>query len=495
MKKISLTLLPIFLSGCAMVGPDFKTPDAPQLDSFTGEITTTSADETPRLIVQETLPQQWWQLYQSEALSQLVTQGLENSPTLVAARAKLKASQETISADTGSILYPNIDFKLDSSRQKISGATFGDTGNANTFSVHSASLELNYTIDPFGGGQRYLEYDQSLVDYESFQLEAAKLTLTTNIVTAALNEASLREQIAAMNAIIADEEDVLSVVEKQFVIGVIPKADLLSQRASVAQARTQLPALEKALAQTRHQLATLTGKLPPGVNTLPQVELNALTLPAELPVTLPSTLTQRRPDVRAAEEVLHQMSAKVGVAATALYPKLELNAHLGSETTKFSDLFSAGSTIWGIAAGLTQPIFRAGELRAKKRAALANYDHAAALYRQQVLVAFQDVADALLALEMDGRQLTLQKEAEKLSAETLHLVREQYKHGAVSYLAMLDAQRRYQQSRINLIKARTALYNDTAALMYALGGGWESVNTNSTNSTQTSTQNTGKKNT
>jgi NodT family efflux transporter outer membrane factor (OMF) lipoprotein len=486
MKKISFALFSLMLSGCAMVGPDFKAPEAPQVAAYSGEAELKPTEETPQLVVQDTLPQQWWQLFQSDTLSQLVRQGLENSPTMTAAEAKLRASQETLQADTGNLLYPKIDATLDTSRQRISGATFGNSGNDSVFNVHNASVKVNYDIDPFGGSRRYLEYQQAVIDYDALQLEAARITLATNIVTTALTEASLREQIKAMNAIISDETDVLEVVEKQFVIGVIPKADLLSQRASLAAERTQLPALQKALAQTRHQLATLSGSLPSDSDALPQLKLDTLTMPREVPVTLPSTLTRRRPDVRAAEALLHQASAQVGVATTALYPKLTLSAAYGTESAKLSDLFSAGSAVWGIAAGLTQPIFRAGELKARKRAARANYDRAAALYRQQVLEAFREVADALLAIEMDGRQLTLEKEAEQLAIETLALVREQYKQGAVSYLALLDAQRRHQQTRISFIKARVALYNDTAALMYALGGGWDSGTNTPKTSAETS---------
>ena len=276
-----------------------------------------------------------------------------------------------------------------------------------------------------------------------------------------------------MQAIIDDETAVLDVVEKQFNIGVISKTVLLSQRASLAHTRSQLPVLDKQLQQARYQLAMLTGGLPDSTDKLPEIKLDDLVIPGEIPLTLPSTLTRRRPDVRAAEAVLHQANAQVGFATASLYPSLTLTADYGTESTRISDLFSAGTTIWGLGAGLTQPLFHGGELRAKRRAALAEFDQAAAQYRQHVLAAFQDVANALLALSMDNRQLDLEDESNNLSSETLELVRQQYKQGAASYLALLDAQQSYQQTRIGLIKARVALYNDVAALMYALGGGWD----------------------
>jgi len=481
MKTAYCSMILLLLGGCA-AGPDFRPPEVPHVENYTSATTSTPVSESrPKLVAQDSIPEQWWKLFQSEDLSQLVTLGLQNSPTLAAASAKLRASQENLSADTGSLLYPSIDLPLNSSRQKISGATFGNAGNPSIFTLHNASINVTYDINLFGAGLRYLEYGQAVVDADAFQLEASRLTLATNIVTTAITEASLREQLSALDSIIDDEAAVLDLVEKQFVIGVIPKADLLSQRATLAQARTQVPALEKALHQTRHQLATLIGQLPGDADEMPQIRLEDLTMPAEIPVTLPSTLTHRRPDVRAAEAVLHQANAQVGVATANLYPHLALTASYGSESTRFADLFSAGTSIWGLGAGLTQPLFHGGELRAKRRAALATFDQAAAQYRQSVLTAFQDVANALLALDMDSQQLDLQAEAERLTSETLNLVRVQYRQGAVSYLALLDAQRSYQQARINLIKARVALYNDSAALIYALGGGWNTAEQAATN--------------
>ncbi|NWF39006.1 efflux transporter outer membrane subunit [Mariprofundus sp. NF] len=472
-KAITAAVLSLFISGCA-VGPDFSSPASPSATKYSNEYPEERSDgasSQTKLKEAASIPALWWQLFESEALEQLVALGLQQSPTLAAAKARLKAAEETFSADHSSILFPAVDASLNSSRQKISGAAFGNAGNGSLFTVHNASVNLSYSIDLFGGGQRYLEYGLAQVEFESFQLQAARITLASNIVTTAISEASLRQQIIALQEIINAEAEQLKVAELQFEIGVMAKADLLSQRTALAQTRTQLPALQKALAQTRHQLATLTGRLP-GEATLPQFTLGALTMPKEIPLTLPSKLTRQRPDVRAAEAALHQASAQVGVATANLYPNIGLSGSYGTEAVKFGDLFSAGTAIWGLGAGVLQPLFRGGELHARKRAAVAKYEQAAAEYRASVLSAFQDVADALLALEMDGRQLELQKQSEQMASESLDLVTLQHKHGAVSSLTLLNAQQQYQQSRISLIQARATLYADTAALMYALGGGW-----------------------
>ncbi len=462
----------LLLSGCA-VGPDFKAPESPKVTSYRSAMTADqSGQETPKLVTSDAIPEQWWQLFQSGSLSQLIEQGLANSPTLAAAQARLLSAREMLDADSSWVLFPHADVALNSSRQKISGAAFGNAGNPRIFSVHNAAVNVSYTIDAFGGGQRYLELGEAKVAYQAYQLEAARLTLITNIVTAAIAEASLREQVKASQSIIEDATRLLGMGEKQFEIGVIGRAELLAQRADLAQTRSQLPPLQKALASMRHQLSVLIGVMP-GEADLPDIQMDELVMPQEIPLTLPSELTHRRPDVLAAESALHQANAQIGIATSNMYPKLALSASYATEATKIADLFNAGSVIWGLGAGLTQPLFRAGELRARKRVALADFDQAAANYRQSVLAAFGDVADALSALEMDGKQLALETEAENLAGETLTIVREQYRQGAVSLLMLLDAQRRYQQLRINLIKARAAMFNDTAALMFALGGGWQ----------------------
>jgi len=455
------------LCSCA-VGPDFHPSLAPAVTEYSHEQASANASRT---VAGEQIPQQWWHLFASPALDQLVRLGLKQSPTLLAARAKLEASRADLEANTGALYFPTLDAGLDSRRQQVIGATFGRNGGSTIYTVHTASLQVSYALDLFGGGRRWLEYGKAQVDYDALQLQAAQVTLAANIVTTAIAAASLRAQIVALRQIIVAEADQLAVTEKQFTIGVIAKADLLSQRASLAQTRTRMPALQKGLAQTRHLLATLTGTLP-GNATLPEFQLDAMTLPQALPLTLPSTLTRQRPDVQAADALLHQASAQVGIATANRYPQLNLSASYGTSSTSISNLFSAGSTVWGVGAGLVQPLFHGGELRAKQRAAQATYQQVAAAYRTRVLTAFREVADALLALEMDGENLTLQRDAEQLTAQSLDLVRQQHRQGAVSLLTLLDAQRQYQQTRIRWIQARAALYSDSAALMVALGGGW-----------------------
>jgi NodT family efflux transporter outer membrane factor (OMF) lipoprotein len=309
------------------------------------------------------------------------------------------------------------------------------------------------------------------VDYQRFQLEAAHLALVSNVVTAAIREASLRAQLQATREVLALQEQQLGAIEAQREAGAVSRSALLAQQTQIAQTQATLPALEKSLAQARHQLSVYAGQLPSEAG-LPAFELDSLQLPAELPVTLPSSLVRQRPDIRASEALLHEASAQVGVATAAQYPQFDLSASFGSGAGKVSGLFSKETTLWSLAAGIAQPIFDGGALSARKRAAEAAYDEAQAQYQATVLGAFQNVADALRAIEFDTQALRTQAEAESLARQSLALSSEQYRLGAVSHLQLLDVQRTYQQTRIGLVQAQAARYADTAALFQALGGGW-----------------------
>jgi len=471
-------LLAAALAGCA-VGPDFRRPAPPAVTSYTAEALPAETAGAPvsggaaqRFASGEEIPPQWWALFRSEALDRLVRQALADSPTLAAAKARLREAEENRRAQYGALL-PSVDAEASARRAKISGASFGQTvSSIGPFTLYNASVNVSYMLDLFGGTRRELEALGAQVDFERFQLEGAWLSLTSNLVTTAVQEGALRAQIKAVREIAAAEEQQLALVEKQFRLGAASRPDVLAQQTQVAQTRATLPSLEKQLAQTRHRLAVLAGRFPGETGTLPEFDLESLSLPLELPLSLPSSLARQRPDIRAAEELLHAASARIGVATANLYPQLTLTGSLGSEAGRIRDLFASGTSVWGMGAGVLQPIFRSGELTARRRAAVAAYEQAEAQYRQTVLQAFQDVADVLRALEMDAKTLEAQAEAEAAARASLDLVRQKFQLGAASYLALLNAERQHQQARIGLVQAQAARYSDTAALFQALGGGW-----------------------
>jgi len=466
------------LAGCA-VGPDFRQPESPKTESYTAakmpEETVSApvpSGDAQRFIAGREIPAQWWTLFHSEELDQLIRQSLQDSPTLAAAQATLRESQENLRARYGAALSPSVDAGLSATRESISGAAFGPGGKPNLFNLYNASVKVSYALDLFGGARRELESLRSQVDYERFQLEGAYLTLTANIVTTAVKEASLRAQIRATRDIVAVQEKQLEVVKNQFELGAVSRSDVLAQQTQVAQTRATVPPLEKELAQARHQLAVLAGKLPSEA-TLPEFELDRLQLPQELPLSLPSSLVRQRPDIRASEELLHQANAQIGVATANMFPQFTLTGSYGVESNKSRDLFSSGApSVWNLGAALTQPLFHGGELKAKRRAAIAAHDQVAAQYRETVLLAFQNVADVLRALDADARALNAQAEAETAAREALELAQEQFNVGAVSYLSLLNAERQHQQARIGLVQAQATRYADTAALFQSLGGGW-----------------------
>jgi NodT family efflux transporter outer membrane factor (OMF) lipoprotein len=469
-----LTALP----GCA-VGPDFKKPTAPATQTYTAaplpSATATAATvggESQRFVEGREISAQWWALFKNEALNRMIGQALIDSPNLAAAQAALREAAENRRAQSG-VLWPSLDANFSATREKFTGSSFGapELGSS-IFTLYNASVNVSYNLDLFGGSRRAIEATQAQLNYQRFLLEGAYLTLTSNIVTAAVQQASLRAQVRATSEIIAAEEQQVKLLARRLELGGAARPELLAQQAQLAQTRATLPPLEKQLAQSRHLLAVLVGKFPSEAAQLPEFELSDLQLPLELPLSLPSELVRQRPDVLASEELLHEASAQVGVARANQFPKLTLTGSYGPQATSFSDLFSSGASVWSIGAGILQPIFHGGELSARHRAAVAAYDQAGAQYRLTVLQAFQNVTDVLRALDLDAQGLRAQAEAEKSARDSLELTRKQYGYGAVNYLFLLDAERQYRQARITLAQAQAARFADTAALFQALGGGW-----------------------
>ncbi len=480
MKRVSIRttvagVVVIFLAGCA-VGPQLGSPEFPATGSYTASpmpshtaSAPTDGGKAQRFAFAQHLSAEWWTLFHSAELNALIKQGLADSPSLSSAGAALHEAQENLRAATGALLYPGVDASVQATHQRAPSALTG--APTEEFDLYNASVNVSYTLDLFGRSRHQLEALRAQVDYQRYQFEAAYLSLTANIVTTAVGEASLRAQIRATEEILASEEKQLDVVKRQFELGAVPRTSVLSQQTELAKTRATLPPLEKQLAYTRHALSVLVGRLP-SEGKLPEFQLQSLQLPEVLPVSLPSSLAHQRPDIRASEALLHQAGAEVGVATANLYPQITLSGSYGVEAFNTGDLFNSQSVIWNLGAGLLQPIFHAGELSAKRRAAIAAYDQAAAQYRETVLKAFQDVADVLRALETDAWTLQAQSQAEAAAQATLDLTQKQFELGAVNYLSLLVAQRDYEQARINLIQAQAERYSDTAALFQALGGGW-----------------------
>jgi NodT family efflux transporter outer membrane factor (OMF) lipoprotein len=468
------------LSGCA-VGPNFEPPPAPDVTGYTKErlpAQTASAEvaggAAQRFVRDRDIPGEWWTLFRSSALKSVVTEALRNNPDLAAAQAALRVARENFYAGQGAF-YPSVDGSFTGSRQKpaVSGPPDDPTviPNAPTFNLFTGQVNVSYSPDVFGGTRRAVESLEAQAENQRFALEAAYLTLTSNIVVAAVQEASLRGQIAATQQIIKIGTDILGVFRKQRSLGQIAELDVVAQEAALALIEQSLPPLQRQLAQQRHLLAALVGRLP-SEEPAEKFLLAAFRLPRDLPVSLPSSLIEQRPDVRAAEANLHSASALIGVAIANRLPNFTLTANVGSSAVALDHLLTPNTAFWSLAGGVAQPIFRGGALLHRELAARAAFDQAASQYRSTVITAFQNVADALTALQTDAVALQKAVVAERAASRTLTITRQRMELGDINYLALLNAQQTYQQALINLVQTKANRFADTAALFQALGGGW-----------------------
>lgn len=474
---LGLVLSGALLGGCA-VGPDFHKPAPPAAAGYTATplpARTTGADApggaAQRFVQGLDVSGRWWTLYRSPALDALVEQALKANPDLQAAQAALRGAREAYYAQRGA-LAPTLDAGYNVTRQKVSDAIASPlSSNAELYTLHTAQLNIGYTPDVFGGLRRQIETAQAQAEAQRFQTEAAYLTLISNLVAAAVQEAMLRDQIEATQSAVRAQAGALAVLRDQFAHGEAARGDVAAQESALAQLQQTLPPLEKQRIQQADLIAILTGQFP-GQAADDGLKLSDLTLPAELPVSLPSALVAQRPDIQAAEASLHAASAQVGVAVAARLPAFTLTGDLGGAATVFGQMLSSANQTWLVAGGVAQPIFEGRALLHRQRGAEAAYDQAAAQYRSTVLGAFQNVADTLQALQSDAAALAATAEAERSAALSLDIARRAFRGGQVNTLAVLSAEQAWQQARIARIQAQAARCADTAALFQALGGGW-----------------------
>jgi NodT family efflux transporter outer membrane factor (OMF) lipoprotein len=466
------------LSACA-VGPNFKRPAPPAAPDY-GKASlpteTTAVDgaggATQRFVAGMEIPEQWWTVFQSPKLSGLVEQALKANPNVSAAEAALRQAHELYSAQWAGY-FPNVQAGASATRSQYPSETLSNPTNlsTSTYSLYTAQLTLSYVPDVFGGMRRSVEAARAQVEGTRFQLEAAYVTLSSNVVVTVVQEASLRGQIAATERALQLQHQLTETVRQQRALGTASELDLLSQQSAEAQTAATLPPLRKQLGQTRDALTALLGRLP-SEEPEETFALDDLTLPTDLPVSVPSRLVTQRPDVRQAEANLHVASAEVGVALADMLPQFTISADTGSSAVKLSQLFGPYTGFWNVGASLTQTLFDAGALLHKKRAADAALDQAAAQYRAAVILACQNVADTLRALQADADALKASAEADRAAKATLDVARQQRALGTISFVTVLNAEQSYQQAEVAVVQARANRYSDTAGLFQALGGGW-----------------------
>lgn len=473
--QMAAMLAATLMAGCA-AGPDYVRPAAPVAQRYTAgplapetAATPVSGGAAQRFVEGQDLPARWWTAFGSDDLNQLVDAALAANPDLEAAEAALRAARENAAAQRGAY-FPAGDLHLMPTRQRIADPLSSPTASgANLYTLHTAQLSVGYAPDVFGGARRQVEAADAQTDVARFQREAARSTLISNLVAAVIGEAALRSQLDATRELVDMARAQLEAVRKQQRAGQLGAADVAAQEALVAQVEGGLPPLEKQLAQQGDLLAVLAGRMP-SEGIARRVAFDSLALTETLPVSLPARLVERRPDIRAAEAQLHAASAQIGIAQAARLPNISLTATVGSSALTAGTLFKAGTGFWSIGADLLQPVFRGATLMHQQRAAEATYDQAAAQYRSVVLLAFQNVAAALHAIEADAKALQAASATERAARKSLTIAQKQWRLGAIGYPAVLQARQAYQQATIALIPARAARYTDTVALFQALGG-------------------------
>jgi NodT family efflux transporter outer membrane factor (OMF) lipoprotein len=469
--------LALFVAGCA-VGPNFKKPPAPNVSGYTpAPISATSSapnamgGEAQRFVDARDIPGEWWALFHSQALNDLIARSLQANPNLQAAQAALIVARENMLAHRG-FYFPSVTGGFSATRAKSSSNVSPVTNtDALNYSFYTPQVSVSFVPDVFGLNRRTVESLKTQDQQARFALAATHITLSANVAGGAIQEASLRAQVQATRELITINNDELNILRDQFAKGYVSRLDVAAQESQLAQVVATLPPLLKQLAQQRDLLAMLSGGFP-SQDPPEKFELSSLQLPQELPLSLPSQLVEQRPDVRQAEENMHAACAQIGIAVANRLPNFALTADAGSMAVVLGHLFTPGTGFWDVTAGVTQPIFDGGTLLHREREAKAAYTQASEQYRYTVLTAFQNVADTLNALQQDAEALKAAGAARDAASVTLELSKKQYQSGYVNYLALLSAEQTYQQAVINLVQAQANRYADTAALFQALGGGW-----------------------
>jgi NodT family efflux transporter outer membrane factor (OMF) lipoprotein len=408
----------------------------------------------------------WWTRYQSPALNALVLEGMHNNASVSAALKQLAGAREVLRGQINSSLLPSIDANGQTARQRALGMpAFGpQTVLYNDF---VGQLQASYTLDLFGAAHFADVALARNVQSSELQTEAAYRSLAANIVTAAITSSALAAQIDDTRRVIELAHQQTDDEARRAALGAASRTDLASAQQNAAALEAGLPALEQQHATTQHALAVLLGRTPD--QAPPDIPLDQLHLPTSVPVVVPSELLHTRPDIQSSEALLRAAAAQVGVATAQLFPQLTLSAGLGQGGFSWPSMLSGAGGIWSLGASVSQPIFHAGALLAKRRAAKYDYEAAVDQYKQSVLTAFQDVADTLAALEHDAQTL----DAANRSASAAQIVSDdtaaRVRLGALPPTSARSAEQQYRNAQLDEIRAKGARLADTARLFQAMG--------------------------
>lgn len=463
------------LAGCA-AGPDFERPAPPAVGNYsphaTNEVVTSApsiVDSAQRVVPGLQVETEWWRGFRSPRLDAFIAEALKQSPTLAAAEATLRQAQEYQKARAGSTQLPQAEIGATAQRQQFNPGALGQVSDPREFSLYNTGVTVGYSLDPAGGNRRAIEALSARADTKQFELQAARLTLAGNIATTAFARARIAAQLEISISQLDNLEEQRRIARERVRLGNASADEVLALDAQTEQMRAEIPALRQGLAETEHLLATLAGRAP-GQGDVPDFALSEFTLPQELPLVVPSQLVRQRPDILAAEAMVHAANADYGVAVAQMYPQLNLSATLGSQALTTDALFGGPSIVWSIIGQITQTLFNPG-LTHEKRAALAAFDGATANYKVVVLNGLRDVADVLVAVDSNAHALEAQVNAADAAQEALATMQRRYKLGAASYIQVLIAAQQAQRANLAVIAARSDRLANSVAFYVAMGGG------------------------
>jgi NodT family efflux transporter outer membrane factor (OMF) lipoprotein len=466
--------LALAVAGCLVVGPSFERPAPPKVARYTNGSgsagTVEAAGRTQHFLAGKRVQADWWRLFGSREIDALVAETIAGNPSLDAARASLRRGQASLRAGYG-VFFPQLDAQAGANYQRLSLQRFGQSNPPSEFALYSLSGSVSYALDLWGGERRQVEALAAQVEAQRYSMAGVYVMLTANVVSTVIARAAYQAQVDATRGTIALEREQLEITEAQVTAGTVPYANVLAIRSQLAATEASIPVLEQQADQASHLLATLTGR-PPADAPRTDVALERLALPLDVPLTLPAQLVRQRPDVLVAEAQLHSANAAIGVATAAMLPNITLTGDLGVNNSALGSLFGAAGRFWSLGGGLTAPIFHGGALNEQRKAAIAARDQAAATYRETVLSAFAQVADALRGLQHDAEALRAQREALDAAEQALKLIQVNYKSGIATYLQVLIANQQYLQAKLAYVRVVAQRLQDTVALYAALGGGW-----------------------
>jgi multidrug efflux system outer membrane protein len=451
MKRILAVAAALALSGC-MVGPDYKRPDLEVPSRYAG-----AGAASGEIVV----PAQWWTLYGDETLDGLVKRGLERNADVKLAAARVEEA-EAVLAQARAAFVPVVEGNAGATRSRtLQFAT------ANNFSL---GLSTSFELDVWGRlrrGERSVR-DQLLAS--RYGRDTVALSLAATIARTYFTAISLDTQYEAQQESLKAANESYDLAKKRLAGGVGSALDVYQAGALVTGGAAQLKEIARQRAAVVHQLGVLTGKLDVAV---PSKDIQALPIPPIPPAGLPSLLLERRPDVRQAEECLAAATERIGVARAEQFPAISLTGSLGVQSRDLDNLFSTGSRVWSIGAGILGPIIDAGLYAARTRQAEAQAHQAEAVYQRTVENAFRDVSDALSNVKAAAD--TEQDLAERLrqAREALRLADLRYRSGYSAYIEVLDAIRTLNSAQLDYIRNRQNYLSYTVDLMNALGGGWK----------------------